>query len=104
MIQFTALDPRITPEHLGLIPMFLDTNSPLPASEQFDANYAHGGGWHPMDGWSLDTVTGTLEYEGDPPMQPYAAAKFNDELILVYPSSWVAIVQQDGSFEVSRMD
>ena len=109
MIQFIALDPRVTSEHLGLIPMFLSRDNPLPAREQFDNNYAHGGGWQPMTGWTLNSDL-TLQYgdleeeDADPPLSPLARVNFKDELILVYPAAWVAIVQQDGSFEVSRMD
>ena len=105
MIQFTALNPEVTPDHLGIIPSFLDENNPAPAREQFDANYQHGGGWQPMDGWTLNgDLTLTYEEGEDPPLSPYAFAKFNDELILIYPYAWVTIVQLDGSFEVSRMD
>jgi hypothetical protein len=107
MIQFTALDPRVTADHVGIIPMFLSPDDPAPAREQFDKNYAHGGGWHSMSGWTLNDDL-SLQYsdkEGsDPPLKPYAKAKFRDELIVIYPYAWVVIQQQDGSFEVSRMD
>ena len=105
MILFTALNSQVTPEHLGLIPLFLSSEDTAPAREQFDANYAHGGGWLPMSGWTLsDKLVLTYQDGEDPPLSPLAAAKFNGELILVYPYGWVAIVQPDGTFEVSRMD
>ena len=44
------------------------------------------------------------EEDADPLLSPLALTKFNDELILIYPYAYVAIVQQNGSFEVSRMD
>lgn len=106
MIPFVALDPKVTPESLGLIPMFLSLDDPAPAREQFDGNYAHGGGWQPMSGWHLDEDF-TLSYRdepADPPLSPLAIAEFRDETILVYPYAWVVILQQDGSFEISRMD
>jgi hypothetical protein len=103
MIQFTPLDPRVTPEHLGLIPMFLSESNPLTAREQFHNNYGHGGGWQPMSGFTLNPDL-TLQYDTDPPLSPFAAAIFKDELILIYPYAWVAIVQRNGSLEVSRMD
>jgi hypothetical protein len=109
MIQFTSLDPKTTPEHLGLIPMFLSESSPLAAREQFHNNYGHGGGWQPMSGFTLNPDL-TLQYgdpeeeDADPPLSPLAATIFKDELILIYPSAWVAIVQRNGSLEVSRMD
>jgi len=105
MIQFIALNPKVTSETLGLIPTFLSTNDPLSAREQFHNNYGHGGGWQPISGFTLDPdLTLTYKEGEDPPLSPLAATKFNDELILVYPYAWVAIVQRDGSFEVSRMD
>ena len=109
MIQFTPLDPRVTPDHLGLIPYFLFEDVDLPAREQFDNNYQHGGGWNPMEGWTLNSDL-TLQYgdpdeEGaDPPLSPYAKTMFGDELIVIYPYAWVVIQQLDGSFEVARMD
>jgi hypothetical protein len=30
--------------------------------------------------------------------------KLRDEVILVYPHSWVLILQKGGSFEICRMD
>ena len=107
MIQFIALNPKVTSETLGLIPMFLSENNPLAAREQFHNNYGHGGGWQPMSGWTLNPDL-SLQYEEeeeeDPPLSPLALTKFNDELILIYPYAYVVIVQRDGSFEVSRMD
>ena len=109
MIQFIALNPKVTSETLGLIPMFLSESDPLVAREQFHNNYAHGGGWQPMTGWTFNSDL-TLQYgdpkeeDADPPLSPLAKANFNDELILIYPYAWVLIMQRDGSFEVSRMD
>ena len=105
MIKFTALDPRVTPDHLGLIPLFLSSENPSLAREQFDNNYAHGGGWRPMAGWTLREDSALIYEDGeDPPLLPIATAKLNDEVIFIYPNAWVAIVQPEGSFEVSRMD
>ena len=109
MIQFIPLDPKVTSETLGLIPLFLSTDNSLPAREQFHDNYGHGGGWQPMSGWTLNSDL-TLQYgdpeekDADPLLSPLALTKFNDELILIYPYAYVAIVQRNGSFEVSRMD
>jgi hypothetical protein len=105
MIPFIALDPKVIPDHLGLIPFFLSFDDPAPAREQFNANYAHGGGWYPMPGWTLkEDLALIYDEDEDPPLKPIAAAHFNQELILIYPNAWVAIIQPDGSFEVSRMD
>lgn len=105
MIPFTALNPQVTADHLGIIPSFLDENDPAPAREQFDANYQHGGGWHPMSGWTLHgDLSLTYEEGDDPPLMPYAFTVFHHEIILIYPYAWVVILQRDGSFEISRMD
>lgn len=109
MIPFMALNKDVTEDHLGIIPMFLSEDDEAPAREQFDKNYAHGGGWSPMDGWTLGE-RGSLQYgdpseeDADPPLHPYAFAKLRDEIILIYPHAWVVILQPDDSFEISRMD
>jgi hypothetical protein len=103
MIAFEMLDPRLTEEALGLLPDFLSERDPRPAKEQFHVNYAHGGGWHSFPGFKLNRDN-SLSYPGDPTLQPLARAQLRDELILVYPYSWVAIVQPDRSFEVARLD
>jgi hypothetical protein len=47
----------------------------------------------------------TLRFPGDPPYRPAAAADFNGELVIFYPScSLLAVIQQDGKFEVTRVD
>lgn len=104
MIPFKILHPDATPDHLGLIPLFLFETDPRPAAQQFDEHYSFGGGWHPMAGWSLQ-AGGGLKYSGDDdPLIPLAEATLRDEIIRVYDCGWVAIFQPDGTFEVSRMD
>ena len=106
MVRFELLHPKMTLEHLGFIPQMLNPQDPRPAAEQFDKNYAHGGGWSPNVGsaFKMDPATKTLKYPGDPAMKPLARAKFRDEEIYFYESAVVAIVQSNGTFEVSRMD
>ena len=87
----------------GFIPGFLDADDPRPAREQFNARYL--GGWSPgPPGLSFDFDTGTLTYPGDPPMTPISTMQFRDEMIVLFQSSWVLILQRDGSWEVARMD
>jgi len=45
-----------------------------------------------------------LHYPDDPPQKPLAMIKFRNELIFIYESAWVLILQQDGTYEISRMD
>lgn len=101
---WTPLHTLATSEHLGYIPQMLDLADPRPAREQFDSNYAHGGGWVPMPGWTYDPANQTIKYPGDPALRPIARTALRDEQILLYPSAWVAIVQPDGRAEIARMD
>lgn len=89
---------------LGDIPSLLDDGDPRPAREQFDENYNFGGGWVPLADAKVDARTGVMTYPDDPPYLPMAAANLRDERIIVYTHGIVAIVQPDGSAEVSRID
>ena len=96
--------PGTHPDMIGEVPSFLSEDDDRPAAEQFDSNYAHGGGWRPMEKWSLNPDGCVIAYPGDPPLKPLAMTTLRDELILIYPHAWVVIVQKDGIFEISRMD
>lgn len=98
------------PEGLGFLPSFLSENDPRPAREQINENYAHGGGWHPFNGFTR-TDDNCLVYPGDGTVYapdefyyPLAEAQLRDEKLYFYEGEWLSIVQPDGSFEVSRMD
>jgi len=89
---------------LGSIPSFLDEANPRPAREQLDSNYRHAGGWCSFPGFEM-LPDGNLRYPGDPPVQLLADTVLHGtETIRFYQHSWVAIVQSDGSYEISRMD
>jgi len=88
----------------GLIPDMLRTADPRPAREQFDAAYAHGGGWLPFRGFKFNAKNQSITYPGDPSLLPLARGKLRDETILIYPHAWVGILQPNGDFEVARMD
>ena len=62
--------PKMTHEALGFLPSMLSAADPRPAREQLDANYAYGGGWDPIPGFTI-TDEG-LKYPDDPP-QPLLA-------------------------------
>jgi hypothetical protein len=91
-----------TPDHVGIIPHWLDESDMRNAREQLDEHYQHGGGWHPFTGFKLKGMN--LTYSGDPPLKPLAIMKFRDETIAIYRYGWVMILQPNGSFEVCRMD
>lgn len=102
MIDF-ILRPGATQEILGLLPYFWAATDQRPAREQAHTAYAHGGGWRKFEGFVL-RADGSLKYPGDPALQCLAIARLREETIRVYVGAWVAIVQPDGSYEVSRMD
>ena len=91
------------PDELGLLPDFINQNDPRCARDQFDSNYAHGGGWIPIPGFKNKGMV--LTYPGDPPLHPIAMWPLRDEMIVVYRHNIVAIFQvKDGSFSVARLD
>lgn len=101
MVKWEMLHPRMTEDHLGLIPDMLHEADPRLAREQFNENYIAG--WYPSKGFRL-LDDNSLAYSDDPTLRPLAQAKLRDELICFYQHSWVAIIQPDRSFEVCRMD
>lgn len=102
MLIWSTKDARSL-ELLGFIPSFLSDQDPRPAREQFNTAYAHGGGWRPFTGFKMaDDLS--LTYPGDPRLHPIATAQLRDEVIIVYEYALVVIKQNDGSFEVCRMD
>lgn len=97
----------MNPEMAGYLIQMLDSDDPRPAKEQFHQHYAHGGGWHPFEGFTLtlpEAGRATLQYPEDPPYREIARAWLREELILVFPHSWVCIVQPGGAHEICRMD
>jgi hypothetical protein len=104
MLVWTALHPKFTADHLGFLDLIFDDGDPRPAREQVEDRYAHGGGWDPLPGWIVDPASGFAQFPGDPPTKPVAMTRLRDEKILLYPHSWVCIVQADGSYEMARMD
>jgi hypothetical protein len=107
MIRITEillLDPDVTEDQIGMIPFWVDPADKRPAKEQLHEHYAHGGGWDPQPGFTLNQKTGALKYPGDPPLLPLAALRLRDELIAIYPYGYVCIMQPDGKFEACRMD
>lgn len=102
MINFTNA------RYCGMLPEFFSEHDPRPAHEQLDENYAHGGGFNPFHGYTLHDVDkwggSYLQYPADPPMREIARAKLRDEIIILFQGEWVAIVQPDGKFVVTRCD
>ena len=106
MVEWEMLTRDTTPAHLGYLLFMLNDTDPRSARDQFDAGYRISGGcpWTPFKGHTMHPITKALKYPGDPPLKPIAATWLRNERIYFYPYAWVAIVQEDGSFEVCRMD
>lgn len=111
MITFTA--HKAPYYDFGFLPEFFDESDPRPAKEQLHENFQHGGGFSPLAGFSLvgDDVPGEalLTYDKgsedeEPPLREIGRAKLRDETLIFFDCSWLAIVQPDGSFEVTRVD
>lgn len=98
-----AKHPRAHPDMLGYLPDFVSEHDPRLAREQFADNYRNGGGWNPFPGFVMQP-DGNITYPGDPPMRLLFEAKLRNETIRLYDCSWVAIIQEDGTYEISRMD
>lgn len=101
---FILKHPLMTHAALGYLPDFFDLDDPRPAKEQLHERYAHGGGYHPMKGKSFIMGDSWIKFPGDELFPLLAEAKLHKETLRFYYGSWLAIVQEDGSFEVCRVD
>jgi hypothetical protein len=102
---WVSLDPSFPlPEGLGLLPDILSAADGRSVREQLEDRYRHGGGWRPIQGFRMQKNR-TLRFPGDPPYRPAAAADVNGELVIFYKqASLLAVIQQDGKWEVTRVD
>jgi hypothetical protein len=101
--------PQVTNgDILGFLPEILRQDDPRSAAAQIEDRYSHGGGWSPFGRgqwqWSRDGMV--LQFPGDPPMKPVAALllPLSNEYCLLFPHQMMLVLQQDGSFEVTRLD
>ena len=90
----------------GMIPSMLSAHDERSAKEQINENYAHGGGWRSFAGFTLSEHDDgyRIDYPEDPSFRELGRAKLRDEKIVLFEASWVAIIQPDGTYEISRMD
>ena len=95
------LHPRVTMEHLGLIPHWFRVGDDRPAKEIIEANYPYGK--FGFEGFEL-RPDNSIKYPGDPAYKPLATLEHGDELVAFYDSAWVAVIQKDRSFAVIRCD
>lgn len=107
---FWLLQPGVPVEALGFLPQLLNwTDGSI--EDQLNVTYAHGGGWQPFgkDQWKLtfdpESTPATLQYPGDPAYTERARFILkHGETFLLFDHSLSVAVQNDGSFEVSRLD
>lgn len=110
MVEF--IDLRYTLDHLGFLPMILQSSDPRPVAEQLEDRYSHGGGYRPSkdNKWKLvNRDNFYLRYPGDPVFKP--ACKFifphTKEVAFFYPDgSFLLIVQAEGfgEYVITRVD
>jgi hypothetical protein len=104
---WTLMHPKMEPDMLGFVPDFFSNADPAPAKEQLNQKYQHGGGFRPFHGFQM--IENGLLYPGDPIMPLLAQTVLHPdtdkaEVIRLYLSSWLAIVQLDGTYEICRVD
>ena len=78
------------------------------AQEQLNQRYAHGGGFHPFEGFILagadETDAATITYPKDPPMREVSRLSLNEQTLILFEHQWLAIVEADNSYRVTRVD
>lgn len=96
---------------VGFLPEILRPDDERCAADQLNDRYAHGGGFRAYsDAWQLsnpgDVGKATLIFPGDPPFRELSRSRLplSGETLIFFDSAFLAIVQGDGSFEVSRVD
>ena len=95
-------------EAAGLLPQIFYVEDKRTVQEQANDRYAHGGGWHPFKRFKLhgnSDVGYSIRYPGDLPLIEQSRAKFRDQTLVLFDSSWVGIIEADGTLsDVARMD
>lgn len=91
-----------------MLPIILLPNDPRPVAEQLDDRYAHGGGYRPSG--DKFTLIGhpagdmALQYPGDPDFPEVSRCQINSQLCVLFSSSFMAIIEQDNSHVIVRVD
>lgn len=93
-----AIKQGIAPDYLGSLPDLFSVHDSRSAAEQVSDHPS----WFPNPDMRIRT-DGTLIFPGDPDLPPLFMAQIRDEIVYLYRYSWVAIVQSDGSYVVSRL-
>lgn len=90
----------------GFLPELISPHDPRTVREQIESNYANGGGYNPVSGFTLQQKGSEtlLRFPGDPPFKEVARTQIRDETVILFDCAFVAIVQPSGSLAVTRMD
>lgn len=100
---WTMLHPKMRPEMLGpFLPFFLVESDPRGAAEQINERYRFGG-WNSFKGFTR-VGEASLQYPGDPLMEPIAMCQLREEKIYLYRGDWIMVLQPSGEFDVARID
>ena len=109
MITFT------NSEQCGFLPHFFREEDPRSAEEQLDESYAHGGGYHPLDNFTVFVKEGEparlvwadpAPDEEDRTEEHYeevARAQMRDQTLILFELSFLAIIGPNG-VNVCRVD
>ena len=89
---------------VGILPSFVNEGNPMSVTKQINDRYSHGGGWRPLEGFVMDKNDRSIQYPEDPKLMPLAVGVIKGCEVIVYDHGWVAVVNEDGSYEVSRID
>lgn len=91
-------------EVVGFIPAFVSEENPDSVTKQINDRYSYGGGWNPLEGFVMDKSDKSIQYPEDPKLMPLAVGVIKGCEVIVYDHGWVAVVNEDGNYEVSRID
>lgn len=103
LIEWKMLHPKMSIDHLGFIPCWFIEGDLRRAEQVIDDCYRHGGGFRQFKGFAL-RADNSIKYPGDPILKPLASAQYGDELLVFYDSAFLAIIQPDRSFQITRVD
>ena len=100
LAKYPHASPARILEACGLIPRFvLADDAPIRANLE----HCYAFGVHEITGGSVD-ADGTHHYPEDPDLYPYMVIRKGDERLFIYPSAICAILGDDGSTFVTRLD
>jgi hypothetical protein len=96
------------PELWGCIPNMLSPwDDVTPLWEQVHNEYCQYGGWNDFEGFEVLVEKGgyVLKYPGDPALREIGRIAMNDQLLVLFPYSWVMYLSADRKeCRIARID